>query len=642
MLLNREPSKGLHQLFGITATIILLRNMEVFVRNLPEQLSEKQLRDFLRPIFTSLSIDSFCCQKLRKGCATVTILDPQLGQKFLDLHGQSSGTRRGTQAIRQLHHMGRAIHVSASRNKPDTYLLRSLREENQKLQQSKETKTGKGPIIRHERKFPCSALACGLWDYAGSDLVFISYFTDSRKGAVTFGTKSLAVLLDPPSVQIPKVQIDIPYNSVRSITVGDGSNLSLTLTLLEAPRIYEDSADALKTLLLGAFDNLSLRTQPKSFKKSRITSISKAHESVVSSCFVYRLSLSGTSISQVRALKNFREVPSCIFWPTAVTDPERSFASETTELISTLCLQYEELPFSLKFQMQKLAQNGYLPPSRIVALLPEILHMVSRSGVATTLHATRKLFNQIPFAGPETEAKELGLRGLTELLARSELSSQIEMLYLSDHVERHEHIAPTYKATVTPAGTYLYGPDPEPKNRVLRKYSDHSDFFLRVTFVDEDGEPIRFDNNASNGQIYHERFKRVLGGVINIAGRGYEFLGFSHSSLRSQTCWFMAPFVQNGELFHARAVIAKLGDFSAIRSPAKCAARIGQAFSETSKTVKLPPNAVRTMKDVERSGRVFSDGVGTFSNSILQRIWKEYATSHILKPKLFQIRYAGK
>lgn len=108
----------------------------------------------------------------------------------------------------------------------------------------------------------------------------------------------------------------------------------------------------------------------------------------------------------------------------------------------------------------------------------------------------------------------------------------------------------------------------------------------------------------------------------------------------------MAPFIWNGELRFARAVIKDLGDFSAIRSPAKCAARIGQAFSQAFSSVNIPGECFRALPDVERLDsngirRVFSDGVGTCSKSILEKIWAAYAQSRAWKPTLCQIRYAG-
>lgn len=104
----------------------------------------------------------------------------------------------------------------------------------------------------------------------------------------------------------------------------------------------------------------------------------------------------------------------------------------------------------------------------------------------------------------------------------------------------------------------------------------------------------------------------------------------------------MAPFTLDTEELKASVVISRLGDFSKIRSPAKCAARIGQAFSQTFSSVSLPTSAVSLIKDVERNKRVFSDGVGTCSGSIMRKILKGYAQSSNPKPTVFQVRYAGK
>ena len=103
----------------------------------------------------------------------------------------------------------------------------------------------------------------------------------------------------------------------------------------------------------------------------------------------------------------------------------------------------------------------------------------------------------------------------------------------------------------------------------------------------------------------------------------------------------MAPFVLDGTLTYAQLVIKNLGDFSSIRSPAKCAARIGQAFSQTLSSVTIPPEAFGQMPDIERNGRTFSDGVGTCSMEVLQKIWEKYNQARPLKPTAFQIRFQG-
>jgi hypothetical protein len=60
--------------------------------------------------------------------------------------------------------------------------------------------------------------------------------------------------------------------------------------------------------------------------------------------------------------------------------------------------------------------------------------------------------------------------------------------------------------------------------------------------------PVRFNGRVSNEKIHRGRFADILLNGIHIADRKYDFLGFSHSSLRAQTCWFVAPFFHNGGL----------------------------------------------------------------------------------------------
>ena len=69
---------------------------------------------------------------------------------------------------------------------------------------------------------------------------------------------------------------------------------------------------------------------------------------------------------------------------------------------------------------------------------------------------------------------------------------------------------------------------------------------------------------------------------------------------------------------------------------------VGQAFSQTFSSVALSAQAIKIIPDVERNGRVFSDGVGTCSTSVLQAIHEAYGQSRALKPTLLQIRLQGK
>jgi hypothetical protein len=106
----------------------------------------------------------------------------------------------------------------------------------------------------------------------------------------------------------------------------------------------------------------------------------------------------------------------------------------------------------------------------------------------------------------------------------------------------------------------------------------------------------------------------------------------------------MAPFVHAGELIESKHVIEDLGDFSHIQCSAKCAARIGQAFSDTIFAVPIPNDvyATETYPDVERNGRCFSDGCGRISLELMERIWSKLPPQRrSLRPTILQIRYRG-
>lgn len=209
----------------------------------------------------------------------------------------------------------------------------------------------------------------------------------------------------------------------------------------------------------------------------------------------------------------------------------------------------------------------------------------------------------------------------------------------------------------------LRGPDWDVSNRVLRKYAEHTHCFMRVFFADEDGLPIFHDPRASQDQVY-DRFRTVLRNGIWVAGRKFDFLGFSHASLRSHQAWFMTPFYRNGAIIRAKDIIEDLGDFSHIHCSAKCAARIGQAFSDTIFAVRVPDTAFVTESkdDIERNGRCFSDGksqsptmacryslifdlllgCGTISLELLRKVWNALPPERReQRPTVLQIRYRG-
>jgi RNA-dependent RNA polymerase len=78
-------------------------------------------------------------------------------------------------------------------------------------------------------------------------------------------------------------------------------------------------------------------------------------------------------------------------------------------------------------------------------------------------------------------------------------------------------------------------------------------------------------------------------------------------------------------------------------------ARIGQAFTSTTPTIKIHKKNIQDIDDIlkkniqdidENINFCFSDGVGFISNSFAEKISKEYLKLNFV-PSLFQVRIGG-
>jgi len=624
--------------------------MEIFIRGVPKRETEKSLNDFFKDVLSRLQIEDWICQKIaQKPWAKIIFLNPQDGLRFLDLHGQTknlAGRFCSIPGSTNLMFKGTPLYCSLS-DRVDKFALESLKMDKQAKAEQKLT-SAKSDVSRSgkdHRTLSCTSISCGLWDYVESELIFKPYFTLTESATITFNAKFIVFKMDTSQ------RLDISYYGIEAVAWEGQPIPAIVFTLREAPRFFQNRDPTISTPSTALPNDLASMLQSlfrnhdqfaRGPDRNRLTALNRDHQKIAGSCLVYRLLLTESNRlhDRIRRLGQIRGMPPMIRRHINVRQPKEPYASEFSRLLHLLSPETTTLPFAIKFQLQKLAQNGYLPPSKVIALLPEVENMFSQSDRRVCVNAIRKLFLQIPFAGPDTEPSNFKLQNLVDLLRKNEQLSTREALYLEEPVGS-ENAAVIHKATVTPAGVYLSGPDLEGNNRVLRKYSTHHDYFLRVQFSDEDYLPVFFNPGASNKPIF-DRFRKILIEGLHIAGLHFSFLGFSHSSLRAQSCWFMAPFIHNGSLLYDREVIKGLGNFSKIRSPARCAARIGQAFSDTRDAIALDPGVVKEMEDVKRDGRTFSDGVGTISKEALEQIWDGLLAGKKKKPTVLQIRYQGK
>ncbi|CAK7353670.1 unnamed protein product [Dovyalis caffra] len=207
------------------------------------------------------------------------------------------------------------------------------------------------------------------------------------------------------------------------------------------------------------------------------------------------------------------------------------------------------------------------------------------------------------------------------------------------------------RLVITPTKAYCLPPEVELSNRVLRKYKDVADRFLRVTFMDEGFQIMNSNvlnyyvapivkeitsNSFPQKTRIFKRLRSILTEGFYLCGRRYSFLAFSSNQLRDRSAWFFAEDRKTSVL----AIKSWMGKFTN-KNIAKCAARMGQCFSSTYATVEVPPEEVNSdLPDIKRNGYVFSDGIGMITPDLARQV-AEKLKLDIYLPCAYQIRYAG-
>lgn len=600
-------------------------------------------------------------KKVGNRWAIITIADAGNAQKFLLKHG-------GPIPLTPLVFRSTQLRCQKSRNKgqPDMVKLNALRERERTLR-AKRIKQALAAVSSQPSSpiFPFISFQNGVWEYDHlGKLVFDSKYKDVREGAVTFGKSVLVIYLAAAEHQEWHwhCRIDIPYAIIEHAipSYENGTRGTITLTLKSPPKIYRivstndlhlysGREPGTVTTPMPLLDTLSLN--PAGKRMQRQCSLMHTYDKNAALCMVYRVTLPDTASAQ-RAwnhVKKSSAIPQSQCWRTTVPSRPTETIEKEYERVEQALSEPEStayFTFAVRFQLLALVLEGTIIPTTMFQVIPYVQTLSQRYGPEITARAVRKLSYQIPTPAPDIEARELGVAHIVQTLhqnikdiKRYEATAED----LSSKQKKHHHLTLTYKATVTPTGLLLRGPELSVSNRVLRKYSERSDYFLRVFFADEDGLSVLHDPRASQEAVY-DRFRKVLREGIMIAGRRYTFLGFSHSSLHYHTAWFMAPFYYNGEPLCSKNIIEDMGDFSHIHCSAKCAARIGQAFSDTIFAIPIPKDVyvTETEPDVERNGRCFSDGCGMISQELLEKVWSSLPPERRqLRPTILQIRYRG-
>ncbi|KAI6106628.1 RNA dependent RNA polymerase-domain-containing protein [Pisolithus croceorrhizus] len=208
-----------------------------------------------------------------------------------------------------------------------------------------------------------------------------------------------------------------------------------------------------------------------------------------------------------------------------------------------------------------------------------------------------------------------------------------------------------HRVTLTPTRLLLEGPNISQTNRVIREFQGYEDYFLRVSFRDEDRLQYRATaaQDADYETLSRDRVGKALKEGLYLAGRHFEFLGYSCSALKTHAVWFVSPFQHSTKGWvTADRIRDNLGNFEGvIRSPSKYGARMAQAFTATDSSIKLHKCHWKEEDDIEQNNIVFTDGVGVISQELANLIWQKLCESYsndgmnVVQPTAYQIRFLG-
>ncbi|KAL5342500.1 RNA dependent RNA polymerase-domain-containing protein [Aspergillus crustosus] len=586
--------------------------MEVFCRNLPVDLTSDGLKHQLASFMRPLGIKDWTCEKPRKKrYGHIVFLQEADGDRFLAAHGEipQPGLRRPRSNMTML---GSDVFCTKSKRNPHEYTIKALEHAAFERAHPSQVIEDEGNSIAYS----LHRFSCGYTTFSDDEFVYVPEVQWDDAGSVTFKKRSILVKLNSHKT------IRIPLNTVFEVVWSSRGSLLITLTTV--PGFYRGDVD----------------------RRSRLCSLDSAHGEIVGACLVYQFHVAQVGLKA--KMDELTESDLAITRYEYQTLHHQNWQFQVSALKEELSThtRHRTLPFGILVQLHALVTNGYLPPSTVRDLtekLASIFKIRKTAGkMPMSVNCLKRLFLLVSWPSPFGDPHEFTVEGLLEMITGDEQSLHDGIIQADSLAHPTPNLAQIHRIMVTPSRTTVHGPEVEPMNRILRRFPKHHEYFVRVQFCDESGQDIRFSPKVDNSEVF-ERFRNIFTNGVQIAGRTFNFLGFSHSSLRSHSAWFSAPFFDENEKLQTYfSIIKTIGIFSDITSPARCAARIGQAFSDTPFALNLMDHGITVVliPDVEMNGRVFSDGVGTISRDAVEAIHNILPPRKGL-PTCFQIRLGG-
>ncbi|KAF4415616.1 RNA-dependent RNA polymerase 1 [Fusarium acutatum] len=225
--------------------------MEVFCRNVPQDLSEESFKQELMPFMKALNITDFYCDKpKRKPQAWIKFLNPGDGYSFLESHGKQQRpnqpqkeninprypfkTNFRSKDTPRLHILKTAVFVEKSTRVLDKHSIAHLKHERAKEQQKAAATTTKDRQAQ-SKAFNINSISCGGNTFRGPEqtITFVVHNSLILLGDVIgkFTPQWLTVYDEDG------YRMDFHNDTIQDL-IASRNDASITLVLTEPPKMY--------------------------------------------------------------------------------------------------------------------------------------------------------------------------------------------------------------------------------------------------------------------------------------------------------------------------------------------------------------------------------------------------------------------
>jgi RNA-dependent RNA polymerase len=221
-----------------------------------------------------------------------------------------------------------------------------------------------------------------------------------------------------------------------------------------------------------------------------------------------------------------------------------------------------QMPYKLGFEVEKTVADSFLSATDILSLKEVILSLQAEHGDDAP-EIFRSFASELAgYSASRTKRHKHQAQRQSSQESLPSLLRRVTQQFIKEHQKPRPFLAPppqsgvylSYHLILTPTRYVLEGPFPDQSNSVLRRYG-HPECFLRVCFQDENGSKLHRENDCSIMDLLRVRYRSILLNGCRVAGRQFQFLGYSMSGLKEHSVWFVTPFEDwDGKLLNAQSI----------------------------------------------------------------------------------------